>query len=348
MAGMTRRFGKIALGGLAILAGAAVLASCGERSGSEGERATGDSPSGGDGRSYTIGVIAKSQGNAVFQAARVGAEAAAAELSREHGVQVTINWRTPTQEDAQQQATYVDQLVSGGIDGIAISASDPNLLRSTINNAVRSGVTVVTFDSDVPDSDRMAYYGVDDAAAGARVMAELARILDGEGVVAVLAGNQNATNLQARVRGVREEAARHEGIRILDVYYHPETANDAVERMRQVQTANPQITGWALVGGWPLYTENALDGIHQNAAVVSMDPLPLPLRYLERGQVQVLVGQPYYGWGYEAVKMIFDEIHNDQRPENEIVIAEMDIVTRDNVDEFVGRWERWLQGQGGN
>ncbi len=350
MAGITERFGRIAIGGLAVLAGAAVLASCGDRSGNgEGDGARRDTGArAGETRSYTIGVIAKSQGNAVFQAARVGAEAAAADLSREHGVQVTINWRTPTQEDAQQQATYVAQLVSGGIDGIAISASDPNLLRGTINDAVRSGVTVVTFDSDVPDSDRMAYYGVDDAAAGARVMAELARVLDGEGVVAVLAGNPNATNLQARVRGVREEAARHEGIRILDVYYHTETANDAVDRMRQVQTANPQITGWALVGGWPLYTENALDGIHQHAAVVSMDPLPLPLRYLERGQVQVLVGQPYYGWGYESVMMIFNKIHNGQEPDSEMVVAEMDIVTPDNVQEFVGRWERWLQGQGGN
>mgnify|MGYP000615934172 CR=1 FL=1 len=350
---MRKSWSGAAVGGLALLA-AGLLAGCGNGGTDSGEGASGDGARGSGGsqadRRYVIGVIAKSQGNPVFQAARAGAEAAAADLSREHGVRIDINWRTPNTEDAQQQATFVENLVSsGGVDGIAISASDPNLLRSAINSAVRNGVTVVTFDSDIPGSDRMAYYGVDDEAAGARVMAELAKVMGGEGVVAVLAGNQTATNLQARVRGVRNEAARHPGIRILDVYYHPETANDAAARMQQVQTANPQITGWALVGGWPLYTENALDGIHQNAKVVSMDPLPLPLNYLKAGQVDVLVGQPYFGWGYESVRMIFNKIHLNQSPETEIVTAPMEVVTRENADEFTGRWNRWLsERSGGN
>ena len=50
--------------------------------------------------------------------------------------------------------------------------------------------------------------------------------------------------------------------------------------MLEIQTANTNITGWALVGGWPLYTDNALDGIHEHAKVVSLDPLPLPLELL--------------------------------------------------------------------
>ena len=36
------------------------------------------------GKSYTFGLVAKSQGNAVFQVARVGAEEAARELGARH------------------------------------------------------------------------------------------------------------------------------------------------------------------------------------------------------------------------------------------------------------------------
>jgi ribose transport system substrate-binding protein len=336
-------------GGAFALAGFSLLVACGNAADDAGTDGAGDSAgASAETRQYVIGVIAKSQGNPVFQAARVGAEAAAADLSEEHGVQISINWRAPNAEDAQQQATFVEQFVSGGVNGIAISASDPNLLRASINDAVANGVTVVTFDSDIPGSDRMAYYGVDDEAAGARVMAELAEVMGGTGNVAVLAGNPNATNLQSRVRGVRAEADKIPGIEIVDVYYHPETANDAAARMQQVQTANPDIGGWALVGGWPLYTENALDGIYENAKVVSLDPLPLPLNYLEAGQVQVLVGQPYYGWGYESVRMIFDKLHNGTEPAGEMVTAEMDIVTSANVAEFKGQWDNWLGEGGGN
>lgn len=294
---------------------------------------------------YSFGVIAKSESNQVFQAARVGAEAAAKELSESNnGITVEVNWRTPSSEDAQKQAEFVETLANQGVSGIAISCSDANLLSSAIDAAVSGNVPVVTFDSDAPDSGRFAYYGVDDKAAGAKVMEELAKQMGGSGVVAVLSGNPNSVNLAARVEGVREEAAKHEGIEIRDVYYATETSPDMVAKMQQVQTSEPDITGWALVGGWPLYTDNALDGIYENAKVVSMDPLPLPLEYVKKGQVQVLVGQPYYGWGYESVMMLFDKVHNGQDPESEFNYAQFDIVTDENVDEFAENWKIWAPG----
>ena len=292
---------------------------------------------------YTIGVIAKSSANPVFMAARTGAMAAGERLSAELGVNVEVQWKTPPQEDAQVQAQYVEQLVASGIDGIAISVTDANVLNAALRSAVDKGVVVVTFDSDAPDSGRMAYYGVDDRAAGAEVMRQLAEVMGGEGTVAVLTGNPAAVNLSNRVKGVEEAAAEYTGITIKDVYnFAPETATDAAAKMAQVQTANPDITGWALVGGWPLYTDNALDGIYENAKVVSMDPLPLPLDYVTKGQVQVLVGQPYFGWGEKSVEMIVNKLHFDRSPESEFIYATFDIVTPENVEAFGENWKLWL------
>ncbi|RMH12642.1 MAG: sugar ABC transporter substrate-binding protein [Planctomycetota bacterium] len=327
-----------------VLAAAVFMGACSKSTDGNPEKASGE-PAGK--QKYVIGLIAKSQNNPVFQAARVGAIEAARDLSEKYGIEVEVRWQTPASEDAQQQAQYVEQLTAAGVDGIAISCIDANLLNGALADAVDSGVTVMTFDSDAPDSGRMAYYGVDDKAAGAAVMKALAEQLNGEGVVAVLAGNQAATNLQNRVAGVRAEAEKYEGITILDVYYHPETANDAAAKMQQVQNANPQITGWALVGGWPLYTDNALDGIYETAKVVSLDPLPLPLEYLKKGQVQVLIGQPYYGWGYESVRYIVEKLHNNVDPPSEYIYADFDIVTAENVDEFAANWDKWLGKEGG-
>ncbi len=107
---------------------------------------------------YTIGVIAKSNANPVFQAARTGAEAAGRRLTEElDGVTVNVQWKTPPQEDAQLQAQYVEQLVAAGVNGIAISVTDANVLNSALKAAVDAGIVVVTFDSDAPDSGRMAY-----------------------------------------------------------------------------------------------------------------------------------------------------------------------------------------------
>jgi ribose transport system substrate-binding protein len=155
-------------------------------------------------RTITIGLVAKSQGNPVFQAARVGAESAAKALSAKHGVNIKIDWRTPNEEDSQRQAEAIEQLVLAGAEGIAVSCSDANKLTDAINSAVNNGVPVATFDSDAPNSKRFVTYGVDDIECGKQVMQELAKIMGGKGRIAILAGNQNAPNLQKRVQGVRE------------------------------------------------------------------------------------------------------------------------------------------------
>jgi len=293
---------------------------------------------------YRIGVIAKSNSNPVFQAAKNGAMEAGKRLSNQlNDARIEILWQTPPMEDAQVQAQYVEQLVSSGVDGIAISCTDANLLTGALKAAVDKGVVVVTFDSDAPESGRMAYYGVDDFEAGKEVMRQLATVMGSEGKVAVLTGNPAATNLQARVNGVVEQAKEYEGISAPEVFsFMPETATEAAAKMQQVQTANPDITGWALVGGWPLYTDNALDGIYENAKIVSMDPLPLPLEYAKKGQVQVLVGQPYFGWGEKSVEMIVDKLHFDRSPKSDMVFAKFDIVTSDNASEFAENWKYWL------
>jgi ribose transport system substrate-binding protein len=325
----------------------AISLGCGSEESSTPQNTSGDSgSSGGPAREqYTIGVIAKSQSNPVFQAARTGAQDAARDLSAERGIDVKIEWRTPNTEDAQLQAQYLEQLASQGADGIAISCSDAALLTGTIDDAYeRHGVEVVCFDSDAPESARFAYYGIDDVEAGRAVMRRLAEEMGGSGLVAILAGNQNAPNLQARVRGVREEMANHSGITLDQVYYHPETAADAASMVQQVQASKPEIAGWAMVGGWPLFTENALDGVHDKAKVVSVDHLPPQLEYVRDGQVQALIGQDCYGWGYQSVVMLIDKLHEGKDPESEISHFELQVVTQDNVDEFEGIWDKWVPG----
>ena len=56
----------------------------------------------------------------------------------------------------------------------------------------------------------------------------------------------------------------------------------------------------------------------------------------------MLVGQPYYGWGYESVTYIVEKIHNAKNPPSEFIYADFDVVTPDNVEQFEGQWNDWL------
>ncbi|MGA8655694.1 MAG: substrate-binding domain-containing protein [Chthoniobacterales bacterium] len=294
------------------------------------------------GKDYVFGLVAKSNNNPVFQAAKTGAEDEAKALSEKYGVNIKIDWRTPNEEDPQKQVEAVEQLVNAGVSGISVSASDANKLTDAINKAVDSGVPVFMFDSDAPKSKRFAIFGTDDISCGHQVMSELAKAMDGKGTVAILAGNQNAPNLQKRVQGVKEEAKKYPGIKILDTYYHKETPQDAAAKVEQVQQANPDITGWAMVGGWPLFTDNALKWAPGTVKVVAVDALPAQLAYLKSGHVQILLAQQVYEWGTESVDRLYDMVANNKKPDEPFIKADLIPVTNKNVDEFGKNWDKWL------
>jgi ribose transport system substrate-binding protein len=287
-------------------------------------------------------MIAKSSTNPVFLSARTGAEAAAKELSAKHGIPVEIIWLTPPQEDGQVQAQRIAQAVNEGAQAVLISCSDAAKVTGAINDAVARGVPVMTFDSDAPESQRFAFYGVDDVKTGEAVMDELAAQMGGKGAVAILAGNQNAPNLRKRVEGVRQAAARHPGITIVDTFYHIETPQDAAAEVIRVQNAYPQIRGWAMVGGWPLFTASLLTDLDPSRVkIVAVDALPAELAYVQKGLAPVLLAQPTYLWGYVSVQRIVDKVHLKQDVP-EIIPMDLTRVTRENL----GTWARQLRDWG--
>src|SRR4051812_12164205 len=289
-----------------------------------------------------IAVIAKSSTNPVFLSARTGAEAAAKELTQQTGVPIEIAWLTPPAEDDQVQAQRIAQAVNEGATAILISCSDAGKVTGAIDDAVGRGVAVMTFDSDAAQSKRFAFYGVDDIKTGKTVMDELAKQMGAKGSIAILAGNQNAPNLQKRVEGVKDAAKAYPGITIVNTFYHIETPQDAAAEVVRAQNANPQIQGWAMIGGWPLFTPTLLTDLDANKVkIVSVDALPAELAYVDKGLAPVLLAQPVYQWGYVGVHRIFDKVH-DNKAVPEIIPMELVRVSKENL----GTWARQLKDWG--
>ena len=289
-----------------------------------------------------IAMIAKSSTNPVFLSARTGAEAAAKELTAKHGVPVEIAWLTPPTEDGQIQAQRIAQAVNEGASAILVSCSDAGKVTGAINDAVARGVPVMTFDSDAPESKRFAFYGVDDIKTGQSVMDELAKQMGEAGSIAILAGNQNAPNLRNRVEGVKQAATKYPKIKIVDTFYHIETPQDAAAEVIRVQNAYPQIQGWAMIGGWPLFTQTLLTDLDpKKVKIVAVDGLPAELAYVDKGLAPVLLAQPTYLWGHVSVQKIFDKVQLKQEVPT-IIPMDLVRVTKDNL----GTWARQLKAWG--
>jgi ribose transport system substrate-binding protein len=335
------RHTTVTLAALAALATSACAGGGGAGAPAASPAAGAASPAAAAGKRLKIALIAKSSTNPVFLSARVGAEAAARELSQKHGLEIEVAWLTPPQEDGQVQAQRIAQAVNEGADAIVLSCSDAGKLTGAIDDAVARGVPVMTFDSDAPRSKRFSFYGVDDIKTGQAVMAELAKQMGDKGKVAILAGNQNAPNLQKRVQGVKEEAARHPGISIVGAFNHIETPQDAAAEVIRVDNAYPEIQGWAMVGGWPLFTRTLLDTLDPaRMKIVAVDALPVELAYVEKGLAPVLLAQPTYQWGYVSVTTVVEKVHLGKTPPERIPM-ELVRVSKENLGEWARQLKAW-------
>ena len=284
-------------------------------------------------------VIPKALDIPVFNYAKIGAERAAAELGN-----VQIEWRAPDTADQLRQKEILESFITQRVDGIAISALNGDFLTETINRAVDAGIPVVTWDSDAPKSKRAAFYGVDDFESG-RIMGEQAiKLLGGKGTVALIT-SVGATNLQRRLDGAREALAKAPEITIVEVYDIKEDVVRCAEIISTGTRRYPDLGAWISVGGWPVFTRNALTAVDPSKTkVVSFDTVESAIELLREGKVQVLLGQKYFGWGSEPVKILAN-IKAGRMPPSPVIDSGVDVVTKENVDQYVESWKKLESGK---
>jgi len=201
----------------------------------------------------------------------------------------------------------------------------------------------VTWDADAPKSKRIAFYGVDDMAAG-RIMGEqAASLLAGKGTVAIIT-SVGAVNLQRRLDGVREVLAKQPGMKIVEVYDIKEDSVRCAEIIATGSRRYPDLGAWISVGGWPVFTRNATAVVDPaKTKVISFDTIQPALDLLREGKVTVLLGQKYFGWGSEPVQILYDYKHG-KKPASTIIDSGVDVVTKDNVDAYETQFKKMESG----
>jgi ribose transport system substrate-binding protein len=323
-----------------VIVAALVLAAgwaCG--SGSESAGGSGSASTPAAGRTLRIAVIPKSLDIPVFQYAEIGAKRRAAELG---GVEVI--YRGPDRPDEQRQKEVLESFISQRVDGIAISVLNAEFLTSTIDKAVDAGIPVVTWDSDAPASKRFAFYGVDDFKSGQAMGNAAVELLGGKGTVAFMT-SLGANNLRRRLEGVQDVLKSHPGITVVETYDVQEDSIRAAQLIASGTNRYPNLSAWISVGGWPVFTRNALAPVPAGTKVISFDTNPPAPDLVRAGKAHVLIGQKYFGWGSEPVTLLYNAITKNQRPANPIVDSGVDVVTAKNLDEYLALWKKMESGK---
>lgn len=284
---------------------------------------------------YKIAIMPKGLANPVFNTANWGGAWRSQQLGN-----VDFHFIGSVQSDPADQVTAFDNAINAGYDGIGVSCNDAQSMVSPINHAVSKGMVVMCWDSDSPSSKRAIFYGVDSYACGQK----LGRLMNGltkgkSGPVWVLSGEASAPNLVLRIKGVKSVLSK--SLSIKGYSYCNDDIPTSVQEVETTIQAHPELVGYIMIGGWPLFTNGALPHLVRAAKhglqVVSFDYLATELPFVVNGTVKALVGQDYWGWGYQSVQIIYELLHGKHYPA--FVPQSSPEVTTANVAQYVRLWK---------
>jgi ribose transport system substrate-binding protein len=256
----------------------------------------------------------KATDNPVFAVAEAGGKIRSEELG------VDFKWVGPPNTDAALQASLLDDAITAGCQGMGVSCNDATVLQPIIDRAIDSGIPVITWDSDSEQSKRLSFYSIDgDAAATAGAQRFVEVMADNPTKTYVLlSGNAGAPNLEGRIAAVRAVLDLPEsGLEYVTTLFCNDNPQLGQQLMEDQLTTTPDLGGFFLIGGWPLFTD--IGGMTQFLAAtaagtlkcVAWDTLSMELPLLENGTVQGLIGQKYFGWGYDGVGIMYDHVVYD-------------------------------------
>ncbi len=309
------------------------------------------------GESYLL--APKSLNNPYWFAVENGMKDAAKKL----GVKAIFD--APVEADVAKQAQKIIDYVIKGVAGIGISPNDPEGIKVAAKKALEKGIPVITFDADAPNSGRYVYVGTNNYKGGYEAGKLMAKFIKekkadkSEIRLAILTGGLAALNLNQRIQGFKDALSKNCSKKIVYVA-DPFPCNDdtakSIQIIGDVMRKYKDLDGWFMAGGWPLFAppkslEQALGGKERikNLIVISFDTLPPELEIVKAGIVQGLVGQRPYMMGYLSMMILFDMarlgVEQTLRilPEDRKVDTGLDVVTQENVVEFMKSVEKIYQ-----
>ena len=262
--------------------------------------------------------------------ARAGCEAAAKELG-----DVNLDFRITSDGSSAAQRQILDDLVAGGVDGIAISVDDPDNQTEYLDK-IAGQTLLICCDSDAPASKRVAYIGTDNEAAGVEAGKMIKECLPNGGKIMLFVGHSDAQNAKERAGGIQKELAGS-NIQIIDTRTDDTDAVRAQKNAEDTLVKYPDIA--CLVGLWNYNGPAILNAVRGagkagQVKIVCFDDEQDTLSGIASGDIYGTVVQNPFEFGKQSITRMEKYLKGDHSQlDGKMFIPTRDI-KKDNVAEY--------------
>ena len=263
-----------------------------------------------DGKNLTFALVSKQvTNNPFFDHVRDGCYERAQQLEG-----VTCLYLGPESENAVAQAEIIESLInSGKVDGISFSVIEIEIATMVISKSLAAGIPIITFDSDAPESERLATVGTNNYAFGEELGKVLTQLNPQGGYYGMI--STLTPNVRLREDGVRNRLSNSKWI---EVEGSAKNCQDepaiAIDQMWEY-AADPRVKAIIPVGGWPMYLEEQwknFTNFHDDITLVVGDTLPVQVKAINQGRVNGLMGQLPFEMGQLSVNTLLSIVESEE------------------------------------
>jgi LacI family transcriptional regulator len=197
----------------------------------------------------------------------------------------------------------------------------------------------VTFTSDILESKRLCFVGLDVVKSG-RVAGELmAKILQGRGKVAVVYGSRHILAHNLRIEGFTAVIEQFPDITILEMVENLDRDDVSFEVTLSLLERHPDLDGLCLMSAGVGGAGKAIKLLNRGnqIKVISFDFVPDTVALVKEGVIDFTIGQNPFMQGYKPIKVLSDYLLFDRVPETDFFQVANDIRIRENIDEIAIR-----------
>ena len=232
----------------------------------------------------------------------------------------------------QELLRAMEEQIRSGVDGLIIRAENTPEVRAAIEQAVQQGVTVITYDADVPHSGRLCHAGQDLVRAGAIAAGVMARLIRPPEHVLIVTGNLRMDAHKGRVDGfcrrLLELGFSEDAYRVIETNEMPELTGELVAQALQADSRLHAV----YMACQPL--SGCIAGIRKarrttRPHIVCNDLTPTAKRYLREGTVDFVIGQSFSQESFHAVLAMYQMLLRGVKPKRELYYTDLRLITQE-------------------
>lgn len=277
-----------------------------------------------------IGVILFGENNPFFDEVLEGVRSKSLELSAYDCT--TIIRQVPFDIDTQLAA--IDELVHCGIHGLALTPYNAPEIINKINVLADLGIPVVTVNTDVDGSRRIAYVGSDYYQCGRTAGGLMGLFTGGKAKLGIITGSSRILCHTQRIAGFMEIIKDfYPDIELIATVENHDDEFQSYEKTHQLLEMHPEITALffsaaGVNGGCQAAIQVEKS---QHILIVSFDVVPTTRQMLLQGVISATISQHPFKQGSKPLELLFDYLTTGILPENEINYVEAAIKIRENI-----------------